>query len=240
MSDATSGEPGTVAVGAFDGVHVGHRELIAAAERPVTVLTWEPTPTEELLCPVHRRVELLVEAGADKVLVQPRGTSVPGLGRVAVLADPDEADPAAQATIRGALSAGDVAEAARLLGRPAEVEGVVVGGDARGRTLGYPTANIAVEPGVSVPALGIYAGWAAGTRAAISIGTNPTFRGGELRVEAFLLDFEGDLYGQRLVVELWERLRDEVAFSTEAELTEQIADDVQRTRAARQPIVSGA
>jgi FAD synthase len=232
---SAAGEPGTLAVGAFDGVHALHRELIAAAERPVTVLTWEQRPTDELLCPVRRRVELLHEVGADTVLVEPVGASAPELGGVAVVADPDEADPSTQAAIRGALGAGDVTGAARLLGRPAEVEGVVVGGDERGRTLGFPTANIAVAPAIVLPALGIYAGWAAGTRAAISIGTNPTYGGEGLRVEAFLLDFEGDLYGVRLVVELWARLRDEAAFASEGELVEQIAEDVRRTRAATRP-----
>src|SRR5207249_2593207 len=98
------------------------------------------------------------------------------------------------------------------LGRPAEVEGVVVTGNARGGTLGFPTANVSVAPELLVPLKGIYAGSAAGHRAAVSIGTNPHYGGDELRVEAFVLDFEGDLYGQRLVVELWERLRDERAF----------------------------
>jgi FAD synthase len=226
--------PRTVAVGAFDGVHVGHRELLAAARRPVLVLTWEPRPGDELLCPLRRRVELLAEAGAAGVVVAARD-SPPPRAEAAVIADPDEADPSVQAAIREALSAADVVEAARLLGRPPEVEGTVVGGDARGRTLGFPTANVAVEAGLVMPAVGIYAGWVAGTRAAISIGTNPTYGGDALRIEAFLLDFEGDLYGRRLVVELWERLRDEVAFVSEPELVAAIAADVERTRAAVRP-----
>ena len=85
-------------------------------------------------------------------------------------------------------------------------------GDQRGGTLGFPTANLALPPDLLVPTHGIYAGSALGHRAAISIGTNPHYGGTERRVEAFLLDYEGDLYGQRLVVELWERLRDEAAF----------------------------
>jgi len=112
-----------------------------------------------------------------------------------------------------------------------------VTGDARGGTLGFPTANIAVDPELLVPANGIYAGAAGGNRAAVSIGTNPHYGGEELRVEAFLLDFEGDLYGQRLVVELWRRLRDERAFASEDELVEQIARDVDETRAATRPLV---
>ena len=85
-------------------------------------------------------------------------------------------------------------------------------GDQRGGTLGFPTANLELRPSLLVPPNGIYAGSALGHRAALSIGTNPHYGGTEQRIEAFLLDYEGDLYGQRLVVELWERLRDEAAF----------------------------
>jgi riboflavin kinase/FMN adenylyltransferase len=137
--------------------------------------------------------------------------------------------------IRRLLAAGDVGAAALLLGRPAEVEGTVVLGERRGGTLGFPTANLAVEPELLVPAYGIYAGAALGHRAAVSIGTNPHYGGHERRVEAFLLDFEAELYGRRLVVELWERLRDEAAFASEAELVAAIADDVRRTQAAQRP-----
>ena len=87
-----------------------------------------------------------------------------------------------------------------------------------------------------VPANGIYAGEARGNRAAVSIGTNPHYGGEELRVEAFLLDFEGDLYGQRLIVELWRRLRVERAFTSEEELVAQIARDVDETRSATRPV----
>ena len=125
--------------------------------------------------------------------------------------------------------------AARMLGRAPEVEGIVVTGDERGGTLGFPTANLAPEPHLLVPAFGIYAGSALDTRAAISIGVNPHYGGHERRIEAFLLDFEGDLYGERLVVELWRRLRDERAFSSEQELIDQIAIDVEQTRAASRP-----
>jgi len=136
---------------------------------------------------------------------------------------------------RELLHAGDVAGAATILGRPPEVEGTVVAGDQRGQGLGFPTANLAVPPDLLVPKLGIYAGEALGHRAAISIGTNPHYGGTERRVEAFLLDYESDLYGRRLVVELWDRLRDEAAFGSEAELVAAIADDVARTRAAVRP-----
>jgi riboflavin kinase/FMN adenylyltransferase len=137
--------------------------------------------------------------------------------------------------IRRHAHAGEVEAAARLLGRPLEVEGVVVSGDQRGGTLGFPTANLAVDPSVLVPAYGIYAGAVGGRRAAVSIGVNPHYGGAERRVEAYLLDWEGDLYGERLVVELWRRLRDERAFASEAELVAQIARDVEKTRAATRP-----
>lgn len=137
--------------------------------------------------------------------------------------------------IRQLLRAGEIERAARELGRPPELEGIVVSGDARGGTLGFPTANLRVEPNVLVPAYGIYAGCAEGTRAALSVGTNPHYGGNERRIEAFLLDFDGDLYGRRLVVELWRRLRDERAFASEAELVEQIARDVEQARSAVRP-----
>lgn len=137
--------------------------------------------------------------------------------------------------IRGLLKVGDVAAAARLLGRPPEVEGIVVHGDHRGRTLGFPTANLETPAGVLVPTLGIYAGATHGHRAAVSIGTNPTYGGTVRRVEAHLLDFDGDLYGRRLVVELWEHLREELRFASEHELIEAIATDCARTRLAERP-----
>jgi len=137
--------------------------------------------------------------------------------------------------IRRLLHEGDVASAAAMLGRPAEIEGTVVVGDERGGTLGFPTANLSVEAQLLVPGYGIYAGAALGHPAATSIGTNPHYGGLERKIEAFLLDFEGDLYGQRLVVELWQRLRDERAFESEQALIDQIARDVEATRAAVRP-----
>jgi riboflavin kinase/FMN adenylyltransferase len=144
-------------------------------------------------------------------------------------------DNISSSNVRRLLAAGDVTAAARLLGRPYEVSGEVVLGDQRGVTLGFPTANLAVPPDLLVPKNGIYAGSALGHRAAVSIGTNPHYGGTTRRVEAYLLDFAGDLYGQQLVVELWERLRDEAAFESEAALVEAIAGDVERTRAATSP-----
>ena len=137
--------------------------------------------------------------------------------------------------IRDLLRTGDVVGAARLLGRPPELDGTVVLGYQRGGTLGYPTANLDVPTDLLVPAYGIYAGAARGHRAAMSIGVNPHYGGHERRIEPYLLDFEGDLYGQRLVVELWQRLRDERAFESEAELVAQIARDVEQTRSAVRP-----
>jgi len=137
--------------------------------------------------------------------------------------------------IRAALADGDVQGAAALLGRPFELDGLVVAGDQRGGTLGYPTANLRLEPDLACPRYGIYAGFGLGHRAAISIGTNPHYGGTERRIEPYLLGFDGDLYGKRLVVELWERLRDEAIFESEAALVEQIALDVEATERARRP-----
>jgi len=137
--------------------------------------------------------------------------------------------------IRAALAEGDVRTAAAMLGRPFELDGVVVTGDQRGGTLGYPTANLRLEPDLACPLYGIYAGLGLGHRAAISIGTNPHYGGSERRIEPYLLDFEGDLYGRRLVVELWERLRDEAVFDSEEALVEQIGRDVEATKRAERP-----
>jgi riboflavin kinase/FMN adenylyltransferase len=152
-----------------------------------------------------------------------------------ILAVPEVAGVSSSA-IRAAITGGDLAEAARLLGRPYELDGVVVAGDQRGGTLGYPTANLALEPQLICPRFGIYAGSALGHRAAVSIGTNPHYGGTERRIEPFLLDYSGDLYGRRLVVELWQRLRDEAAFDSEEALIEQIGRDVVATRAAVRPL----
>jgi len=139
---------------------------------------------------------------------------------------PEEVEGISSTAIRAAVAEGDVVAAARMLGRPFELDGVVVAGDQRGGTLGYPTANLMVEADLAVPRYGIYAGAARDHRAAVSIGTNPHYGGTERRIEPYLLDFDGDLYGQRLLVELWERLRDEASFRSEDELVAQIARDV--------------
>jgi riboflavin kinase / FMN adenylyltransferase len=272
-----------VAIGTFDGVHIGHRrvlEALLADGRTPTLITFAPHPRAvltgnqiELVASVERRLELLDEAGVEDVLVLEFTLDLAALeaedfaqqylreiGGEVVAAGPgfrfgraargdlallDQLGLEARAvplvegvsstSVRQLLRAGEVDAAARLLGRPAEVEGTVVAGDARGGTLGFPTANLAVPAGLLVPAFGIYAGAVAEHRAAISIGVNPHYGGRERRVEAFLLDFAGDLYGQRLVVELWRRLREERAFATEADLVAQIAVDVDETRAAVRP-----
>ena len=157
-------------------------------------------------------------------------------GRGSSVLDVEEIEGVSSTAIRDAVRDADLAGAAAMLGRPFELDGVVVTGDQRGGTLGYPTANIAMDPLLACPRYGIYAGEALGHRAAISIGTNPHYGGTERRIEPFLLDFEGDLYGKRLVVELWERLRDEAVFDSEDALVAQIARDVEATRAATRPV----
>jgi riboflavin kinase/FMN adenylyltransferase len=177
-----------------------------------------------------------VVAGADFRFGVRRSGDLALLERLGFdIVGPPHVDGVSSTAIRTALAEGDVAEAARMLGRPFELDGLVVTGDQRGGTLGYPTANLRLEPDLACPRYGIYAGAALGHRAAVSIGTNPHYGGTERRIEPYLLDFEGDLYGRRLVVELWERLRDEAAFATEEELVAQIAHDVEAARTARRP-----
>jgi riboflavin kinase/FMN adenylyltransferase len=137
-------------------------------------------------------------------------------------------------SIRDALADGDLRWPTTALGRPHAVDGVVVTGAGRGHGLGYPTANLRAFPRLLLPKVGIYAGRARtplGTHpAAISVGTNPTFGVEPLHVEAFLLDFDGDLVNAAVSVEFVERLRDEERFDTPADLARAIEDDVRRTR----------
>jgi riboflavin kinase/FMN adenylyltransferase len=276
------GGPRAVALGTFDGVHVGHRRVIeralAAGSEP-TVVTFDPHPRTafgnrvELLTTLERRLELLDELGIQTVLVveftlelarlepeefveqvlRPIGAEIVvagadfrfGRGRRGDLElvrrlgfdvrPVPLVEDVSSSRIRDLVRGGEVESAAKLLGRPVEVEGTVVTGEARGGTLGFPTANLDVRPELLVPGNGIYAGAATGHRAAVSIGTNPHYGGHERRVEAYLLDFSGDLYGQRLVVELWRRLRDEQAFETEQELIRQIEADVELARDVERP-----
>jgi riboflavin kinase/FMN adenylyltransferase len=274
-----------VAIGTFDGVHLGHRRVIEEARAtglPVRVLTFHPHPRVvlgnfvELISSLERRLELFAELGVAETTVldftldvaqqEPEEFASEHLAGAAVVVAGEDfrfgrrrrgdlelleqlglavrpvplLDGVSSTEIRRHLHAGEVAEAARLLGRPPELDGIVVSGDQRGGTLGYPTANLAVDPGLLVPQYGIYAGAAHAVeldshRAAVSIGLNPHYGGEERRIEPHLLDFEGDLYGRRLVVELWERLRDELVFGSEQELIEQIARDVDATRKAVRP-----
>lgn len=271
-----------VAIGTFDGVHLGHRRVAEAARATgltATVVTFDPHPRTvlgnrvEMISTIERRLELLAELGIEDVLVveftlelaqlsaeefaaaylgtigaevvvagpsfrfgRGRGGSLEllrGLGFDAREIPPLEG--VSSSLVRRLIAAGDVERAASSLGRPVEVDGLVVAGEQRGGTLGFPTANLAVPPELLVPPYGIYAGAAGEHRAAVSIGVNPHYGGEERRVEAFLLEFEGDLYGRRLVVELWRYLREERAFESEAELIDQIARDVAETRAATRP-----
>ncbi|MEV6298716.1 bifunctional riboflavin kinase/FAD synthetase [Actinoplanes sp. NPDC051861] len=138
--------------------------------------------------------------------------------------------------IRSCVDAGDVRAAAAALGRPHRLAGVVVRGDQRGRELGFPTANLMVHRYASVPADGIYAAWL--TRggedvrrpASVSIGTNPTFSGRERRVEAYVLDFEGDLYGERVSLDFVAHLREQRKYDAIDPLIAQIRADVEETR----------
>jgi riboflavin kinase/FMN adenylyltransferase len=275
--------PRAVAIGTFDGVHVGHQAVVRAAVEAgllPTVVTFHPHPREvlgnqvSLLATLERRLELLGALGVEETLVvrfspqvaalepeefaraylQRIGTELVaagasfrfGRGRSGDLALLERlgletrvvplVDGVSSTEIRRLVGAGDVRAAAPLLGRPVEVEGTVVSGDQRGGTLGFPTANLRTDPALLVPAFGIYAGAATGCRAAVSIGVNPHYGGAERRIEAFLLDFEGDLYGERLLVELWDRLRDEQAFESEQALVEQIAHDVAAARASSRPV----
>ena len=143
--------------------------------------------------------------------------------------------------IRACVAAGDMESAARALGRPHRVDGVVVRGDRRGRELGYPTANVESPPFTAIPADGVYAGrlvtretrtGASRERfpAAISVGTNPTFQGSRRSVEAYVLDYDGDLYGEHVGVEFVQRLRPMAAFPDVEALLAAMAKDVEDTR----------
>ena len=138
--------------------------------------------------------------------------------------------------IRNLLRAGDVADAADLLGRPYAVRGTVVHGSKRGRALGFPTINLALPRERLLPRDGIYAMWIemgeGRFAAAASLGVRPTFGGGERVLEAYLLDFSGDLYGETVEAAFVARLRDELAFASPADLSAQIARDVEETRRA--------
>lgn len=281
-----------VAIGVFDGVHVGHRTIIRemVATGRVTglapvVMTFEPHPLEVLapgggpprLTTAQAKAALIRGAGVEQLVTVPfdrdlaaleperfvrehlfrwcrplevyigfnftfgsggRGTAetLTQLGRecgfgVRVF-DPVVLDgmTVSSTLIREVVARGDVALAARLLGRPHLVPGVVVRGDGRGRSLGYPTANVDQPPDLVTPGPGVYAAWVlVGGRscaAVVNSGRRPTFGGGPGRLEAHLLCFDGDIYGQRVEIMFIGRLRDEVAFAGPDELKSQIALDI--------------
>lgn len=136
--------------------------------------------------------------------------------------------------IRRLIEEGDVSGAAHLLGTPFRITNTVVDGDKRGRGIGFPTANLRPPDRKVVPAPGIYACfvWVGDHRydAAVSVGVRPTFGGGELLIEAFILDFEGDIYGEQITVEFVEYTRPELAFDEVDELVAQMDEDVSRVR----------
>jgi riboflavin kinase / FMN adenylyltransferase len=270
----------SVAVGTFDGVHLGHREVIAGSD---SVLTFDPHPvsvvapqhTPKLITTLDRKAELIASLGVrelivipfdadfamrsaaefiDEVLVGAVGARAVAVGENFRFGHKAQGDPRLLASderfatvvhplleidgeivssshIRGLLLAGEVAEANRLLGAPFQLSGEVTRGDARGRKLGFPTANIIPEEALACPGHGVYAALADGHPAAVSIGVRPTFKTGrgEL-IEAYLLDFDGELYGSRLDIEFLERLRGERRFDTPEALIEQMHRDVGRTR----------
>ena len=278
-----SREPRAVAIGTFDGVHLGHRAVMQTALNTglaATVITFDPHPRVvlgnrvELVTTLERRLELLGETGVEATLVagftpelmrleadEFAESYLRAIGAEVVVAGDDfrfgakrqgdlelleglgfrvlcvaRVEGVSSSAIRARLADGDMVEVARMLGRPYELDGTVVAGDQRGGTLGYPTANLALDPMLACPRLGIYAGAALGHQAAVSVGTNPHYGGTERRIEPYLLDYSGDLYGRRLVVELWQRLRDEAVFQSEEALVAQIARDVDATRSAVRPI----
>jgi riboflavin kinase / FMN adenylyltransferase len=270
----------SVAVGTFDGVHLGHRAVIEGAE---SVLTFDPHPvsvvspqhTPKLLTRPERKAELIAELGVqemvvipfdadfarrpaaefiDQVLVAALGAQRVSVGenfrfghkaqgdarmlaadeRFATVVHPlleVDGEIVSSSHIRGLVLAGDVAGANRMLGAPFQLCGEVVRGDERGRELGFPTANLIPDEPLACPGHGVYACLADEHPAAVSIGVRPTFQTGrgEL-IEAYLLDFEGDLYGSCLRLDFLERLRGERRFATPEALIAQMHRDVERTR----------
>jgi riboflavin kinase/FMN adenylyltransferase len=272
--------PRRVAVGVFDGVHLGHQEVIADSD---TVLTFDPHPmsviapnaTPKLLTRQDTKAELVEELGADEMVVIPFDAEfaardaqdfvgrvlVDGLGAThvavgrnfrfghkaagdAAMLEADErfettihelveveGETVSSSHIRGLVSAGEVAHASVFLGRPFQVRGEVVHGDGRGSELGFPTANLIPDERLVRPDQGVYAALADGRPAAVNIGVRPQFETGRgVLIEAYLIDFDGDLYGRELRIDFLQRLRGEKLFPSVETLTEQIAKDVQQAR----------
>jgi riboflavin kinase/FMN adenylyltransferase len=278
--------PRRVAVGTFDGVHLGHREVIRGAD---TVLTFDPHPAAvlhpgdppRLLTSLARKAELVARLGVqelvvipfdaafaartaqdfvDDVLVGRLGATHVAVGENFSFGHRAQGTPAMLAAderfattvvrllevggelvsstrIRALIAAGAVEEAGVLLGDPFVVSGEVVHGDQRGRTLGYPTANLVPDPAFATPGHGVYATLAnREVPAATNVGVRPTFvtGRGEL-IEAFLIDWSGDLYGTTLELTFVERLRGERRFDSVDELVVQMGRDVEDTLARLLP-----
>jgi riboflavin kinase / FMN adenylyltransferase len=274
--DEAEARPRKVAVGEFDGVHLGHREVIRGSD---AVLTFEPHPLQvirpeaapKLLTSLDRKVELLEGLGVEELVLIEfdrafaqrsaqefvdgvlRGTlqatrvSVgenfrfghKAAGDPALLAEQNgfetrvtplveiDQEIVSSTLIRHLIQLGDVERANGLLGDPFQLRGTVVEGDRRGRTLGYPTANLVPDEALVYPGHGVYAAYANGKPAAVSVGVRPTFGTGRgVLVEAFLIDFQGDLYGTELRLDFVRRLRGERAFPTVDALVEQMGKDV--------------
>jgi riboflavin kinase/FMN adenylyltransferase len=280
LPDVEPREGRSVAVGTFDGVHLGHREVIRGAD---SVLTFDPHPVSvvapqhapKLLTSLAVKAELIAALGVAELIVIPFDASFAardarefidtvlvgalGAARVSVgenfrfghraQGDPEllaadgrfeavvhpllevDGEVVSSSHIRGLVLAGEVDQAAHFLGAPFQLRGEVVHGDERGRELGFPTANLIPEEALVCPGHGIYACLANGRAAAVSIGVRPTFTTGrgEL-IEAYLLDFDGDLYGSELRLDFLHRLRGERRFESPAALVEQMGRDVARTR----------
>jgi riboflavin kinase / FMN adenylyltransferase len=268
-----------VAIGTFDGVHLGHREVIRGSD---TVLTFDPHPlavihpeaTPKLIGPFPIKRDLIAELGVEELVVIPfdEGFSQQSpeefvqevlLGpltaeRVSVgenfrfgqgargtadfLRSHDEfetrvlplvevaGETVSSSHIRGLIAAGDVKQAGEFLGRPFLFEGEVVTGDKRGRELGVPTANLVPDEAYVCPGHGVYAAWANDHPTAVNVGVRPTFDTGRgLLVEAHLIGFSGDLYGQTLRIAFLDRLRGEQAFDSVDALVEQMHADLAET-----------
>jgi riboflavin kinase / FMN adenylyltransferase len=272
--------PRAVAIGTFDGVHLGHREVIGDSD---TVLTFDPHPMSvirpeaapKLLTDFELKRELIAELGVRELVVIPFDAGFAaqsaasfvedvlvgrlGASRVSVGenfrfghgAEGDAqllrsqtafetrvvplvevaGETVSSSHIRGLVAAGEVGPAAEFLGRPFLFQGEVVGGDRRGRELGMPTANLVPDDRLITPGHGVYAAWAGDHAAAVNVGVRPTFETGRgLLVEAHLIDFEGDLYGQQLRIAFLERMRGERRFDTVEALVEQMNLDVAEAR----------
>jgi riboflavin kinase / FMN adenylyltransferase len=269
-----------VAIGTFDGVHVGHRQVIDRAD---TVLTFEPHPlrvlhpdaTPKLIMPfsIKRdvieglRVEELVVIPFDqefstippedfcgRILVETLGAEKVSVGENFRFGARAKGDPAmlgarpefearivplvevdgeivSSSRVRSLVAAGEIDAANRCLGAPFLFEGPVVEGDGRGRTLGFPTANLVPPDDLATPGHGVYAAFANGQPAAVNVGIRPTFETGRgLLIEAYLIDFEGDLYGKTLRVAFVARLRGERRFPSTEDLVAQMHRDVEEAR----------